>query len=126
MKSLLLDDFFKINEIIHNEDNHDRLTAGISLNPNHEIYNGHFPGNPVVPGVCLIQIIREVLSEHFCKELTLVKADEAKFMNMINPQLSPDLILDIKIKHTGDELLHVGVTINYNEVLCVKFRGSYR
>ena len=35
----------------------------IRLNPDHEIYRAHFPGNPITPGVCIVQIISEVLGE---------------------------------------------------------------
>jgi 3-hydroxymyristoyl/3-hydroxydecanoyl-(acyl carrier protein) dehydratase len=38
-----------------------RVQATIRLNPDHAIFAGHFPGQPVVPGVCMLQIIKELL-----------------------------------------------------------------
>ena len=34
----------------------------VILNPDHLIYKAHFPGQPVTPGVCILQMIRELLS----------------------------------------------------------------
>ena len=42
---------------------HEGGTARFSLNLNaaHEIYEAHFPGEPVTPGVCLVQMAGELL-----------------------------------------------------------------
>ena len=55
---MLLDNFYsiidqgEIDDIIGKPDNSIRkFIFTIKLNPEHSIYNGHFPGNPVVPGV---------------------------------------------------------------------------
>ena len=34
----------------------------ISLFPEHFIYKAHFPGEPITPGVCIIQIATELFS----------------------------------------------------------------
>ena len=31
----------------------------IKIDNNHQIFKGHFPDNPVMPGVCLLQIMKE-------------------------------------------------------------------
>lgn len=126
MRSLFSDEFFRISETEYDEDNPERFNALIELNKDHEIYKGHFPGNPVVPGVCLIQIIKETLSQHFCKELILVKADDIKFLNIVNPENDPEIELEIKIKHPGDDLVHVNVIVTNSDHICLKFRGSFR
>ena len=40
---------------------HNKLITRIKLNKDHDIYNGHFPNNPIIPGVIIIQIIKEIL-----------------------------------------------------------------
>ena len=40
--------------------NEEGISAQIKLNPKHEIFKGHFPGKPIMPGVCMIQIIKEL------------------------------------------------------------------
>lgn len=39
----------------------DRLAFRVRLDAAHPVYAGHFPGNPVLPGVCTLQIVRECL-----------------------------------------------------------------
>jgi len=57
----------------------------LDINVGHRIFEGHFPGHPVVPGVCMMQMIKEILETVTGKETRLVRADHAKFLSMINP-----------------------------------------
>jgi 3-hydroxyacyl-[acyl-carrier-protein] dehydratase len=126
MKSLLSDNFFSIPDLHFEDENPDKGSAKLTLNPAHEIFRGHFPGNPVVPGVCIVQMIKETLSQHFKKDLIMVRADEIKFLNIIDPNAHPDIELDIKIKHTGDDLVHCSVVITAADKTFMKFRGSFQ
>lgn len=54
---MLLENFYKIIHIKEREDG--KQAIEIELNPGHVLYQGHFPGQPVVPGVCTLQIIKE-------------------------------------------------------------------
>lgn len=53
---MLLENFYKIIHIKEREDGKQEIE--IELNPGHVLYQGHFPGQPVVPGVCTLQIIK--------------------------------------------------------------------
>lgn len=57
----------------------------ISINANHSVYEGHFPGNPIMPGVVQLQIITDLLSHYLGKEVSLKNARSLKFLNVINP-----------------------------------------
>ena len=57
----------------------------IILNPDHLIYKAHFPGQPVTPGVCILQMIQELLSEQLGMPLFIRKIKHVKFTNMISP-----------------------------------------
>jgi len=63
----------------------------VSLNSSHRIFNGHFPGNPVVPGVCQVQMVREVAEAALGSKCRLVSADNIKFLSMIVPSEHPCL-----------------------------------
>ena len=84
---MLLDNFYSI---LSSESSHSTTwTIQIELNPDHTVYQGHFPEHPVVPGVCLLQLIKEcaenirqLQAEGTVKEKTvnksIVKEDIAK------------------------------------------------
>ena len=57
----------------------------IILNPDHLIYKAHFPGQPVTPGVCILQILQELLSMVEGKQLFIKNIKNAKFISMMSP-----------------------------------------
>ena len=72
------------------------LSYEIRLNPSHPIYQAHFPGEPITPGVCIIQIAKELLEHSFCGcshlqqccyELQTVK--NVKYLSPISPIDTP-------------------------------------
>ena len=94
---MLLNDFYTISK----QENLDgSLKATIVLNPKHKIFQGHFPGHPVVPGVCMMQIIREVMQERTGQKLKIAGADFIKFLTIINPEQNQEV--DISISYTEE------------------------
>lgn len=57
----------------------------IILNPDHLIYKAHFPGQPVTPGVCILQMLQELLSVGMDKQLFIKNIKNAKFISMMSP-----------------------------------------
>jgi len=73
------------------------LTATLTFDPAHPIFEGHFPGQPVVPGVTMMQIVRELLETHVLRRKALVKeADALKFLTMIDPRENATILAEIK------------------------------
>jgi 3-hydroxyacyl-[acyl-carrier-protein] dehydratase len=97
----------------------------IELNPEHPVYKGHFPGNPVVPGVCQVQIIGELFSGMIGKEVILNHSDNIKFMNMINPRENPVLSISLGFTEKDEKNWNVTASITGNCITFLKFRGGY-
>ena len=57
----------------------------IILNPDNLIYKAHFPGQPVTPGVCILQMLQELLSIEVDKQLFIKNIKNAKFISMMSP-----------------------------------------
>lgn len=76
----------------------------IELNPKHEIFDGHFPNNPIMPGVCMIQIIKELTELFTSQKLFLSKVSNVKFMAIINPFTHSILDLNLNIMNNGEEV----------------------
>ncbi|MCU7614773.1 3-hydroxyacyl-ACP dehydratase [Chryseobacterium sp. GMJ5] len=98
--------------------------AHIKLNEDHDIFKGHFPGNPVTPGVCMMQIVKELTEEFTGKKLFLKSASNVKFMAIINPFETPDLKLQLDITETDDGV-KVKNTTSFGETIALKMLAHY-
>lgn len=76
--------------------------VNVELNDKHSIYQGHFPGNPVLPGVCTLQIIKECLDELMGTTLQYAQVSSCKFLSAINPTLTPRLQIALTAKPLED------------------------
>jgi 3-hydroxyacyl-[acyl-carrier-protein] dehydratase len=94
---MLIKDFYTIDSCSYSQDNNN-ISANITINPNHDVYKGHFPGQPVVPGVIQLQILRELCEKEFNKPLSITGSSVIKYINMIIPDKNPKLAIDIAIK----------------------------
>lgn len=59
----------------------------ISFDAGHSIFAGHFPGNPIVPGACLVQIAEELLSQHLGQPIRWINIHNLKFRQIVTPDL---------------------------------------
>jgi 3-hydroxyacyl-[acyl-carrier-protein] dehydratase len=78
----LIDDFYRVEQAGGNDAEFEYL---ISLNKEHFIYRAHFPGNPITPGVCIIQLCKELMELRMKKTLLLKKIVNVKFLSVVNP-----------------------------------------
>lgn len=58
----------------------------IRLNSGHFIYAAHFPGEPITPGVCILQISAELLSRLVGGRLEVVCIKNVKFLQILTPE----------------------------------------
>lgn len=80
----LYNDFFFLTG--HNEHREDSVVACVILNPSHIIYQVHFPGNPITPGVCIIQMATEILEQDLGKKLEIDVIHNVKFLSILVPK----------------------------------------
>ncbi len=57
---MLINDFFTVTSLSGEAPS---FRALLTVNARHRIFDGHFPGQPVVPGVCLMQMVQEVAGD---------------------------------------------------------------
>ena len=58
----------------------------LRLNTSCFIYQAHFPGEPITPGVCIVQMGVELVEEVLQCKLSVVKAKNVKFLSVLKPQ----------------------------------------
>ncbi|MCB0454563.1 MAG: 3-hydroxyacyl-ACP dehydratase [Aequorivita sp.] len=108
-----------------NEKTAEGISAKVHLNKDHAIFKGHFPGNPVMPGVCMIQIIKELTEEATGKNLFLTVSSNIKFMAIINPEKNPDLQLAIDIVQENGEV-KVKNTTSFEDTVALKLSATFK
>jgi len=81
------------------------LSARITLIPACVIYQAHFPGRPITPGVCIIGIITELLEMHLGRTLLLKEVKNLKFIDVVEPGKTPAITVTFdRIEDTDDGL----------------------
>jgi 3-hydroxyacyl-[acyl-carrier-protein] dehydratase len=101
----------------------DKASAGIKLIGEHPVFKGHFPGNPVLPGVCTVQIIRELLEKAVDQELMLSKAGNIKYLGFIGPVSTPMLQFDLT--YSGTQPITCSASVSANGVTLCSMKGEY-
>jgi 3-hydroxyacyl-[acyl-carrier-protein] dehydratase len=76
------------------------FTASIHLDPAHVVYQGHFPGHPVTPGVVQMQIVHELLERQLEKKLRLVQMPQCKFVRILDP--TETALIDVHVELSSD------------------------
>jgi 3-hydroxyacyl-[acyl-carrier-protein] dehydratase len=118
---MLTDPIFKILSINSTEG---LISAALEIDINHEIFNGHFPEQPVVPGACMVQLVKDILEKRLDKNLQLKIANNLKFLELINPQVITNLQLQLAYT-IEDELIKVNGDLVAEDVVYFKFQGIY-
>lgn len=72
--------------IIDKETVNEVTTYTITLIPSCIIYDAHFPEMPITPGVCQIQMIKELLEDCLNRTLMIVGVKNAKFVSVLKPE----------------------------------------
>ena len=117
----LINDFYHIVAI---DDSEGKYVCKVKLNAAHNIYSVHFPGNPVTPGVCLVQMVTEILELKFEKRLVLSTAVNIKFKRLVSPNDEPSFVFSKIVNE--DDLLKTIVSIEDEQGQFVKMSLQYK
>ncbi|TDE31724.1 3-hydroxyacyl-ACP dehydratase [Flavobacterium ranwuense] len=121
---MLLKDFYKILSL--EKIDTQKYSATILINEKHEIFKGHFPGNPIMPGVCMMQIIKELTEQIAESSLMMQTLTNVKFMALINPDVTSELRLELDVVISEDGLVKVKNTTFFNETIALKLSSVYK
>ena len=100
----------------------DKISYNIKLDANHFIYQAHFPNEPITPGVCIIQIAKELLEDSLAKRLKIYLVKNVKFLSIISPITTPQIscIFDKITTEDNGNAYRVQVHIQSNETPLAK------
>lgn len=115
----------KLYNVQQQQQNEGTISTVIAWNVAHPIFEGHFPGQPVVPGVCMMQTIQEILGSALQKNVMIRKAANMKFLNMIDPTQQPEVTVEITYSLLDTQEVKVTAAIKHEAVIFLKFQGLF-
>ncbi|MBV9962955.1 MAG: 3-hydroxyacyl-ACP dehydratase [Parafilimonas sp.] len=121
---MLKDDLYSIKNITGGNK---FIEAVAKLNAEHEIFTGHFPKQPVLPGVCMMQMVKEIVENFRNQKLQLLKADDIKFSSMIDPAQNAEV--KFMLQYGLNEIQQINVNakiLNNKDVVCCKMKATYK
>jgi len=118
----LKNNFYTIKSFCKTETGFDYTLA---LNSEHFIYQAHFPDNPITPGVCIIQMVKELVTDQLQQELFLKKIHNIKFLNVINPLEYQEVVFSISISPEEAGAYKVGAVVHYGAQVFAKMSVGF-
>ncbi len=116
---MLKNDFYTTLDANHGDNEYNCL---IVFNAGHSIFAGHFPGHPVVPGVCMMEIVKELMQGILNKPLMLSNAGNVKFLQLITPDIQPTISITWKEQEGGYK---VNASFKNDAAMLFKMDGNY-
>lgn len=104
--------------IIEQEQTENKAVFKLRLNPAHPVYTGHFPGMPVVPGVCMLQMVKECVSMYTGAALRYETVISCKFLAVVNPEGEELFVISFVLKE--DRLVQATATVGDTPVFKLK------
>ncbi|MBR1498801.1 MAG: beta-hydroxyacyl-ACP dehydratase [Bacteroidaceae bacterium] len=99
----------------------------VQLHRDWPIYKAHFPGHPITPGVCIVQMVQELLQVHLGRKVSLLGAKNVKYTSIVSPEEVTDLTVTFpKIDPQPDASLKVQAQVSAGDKLCTKLSATFR
>lgn len=102
------------------EESTEAVRFQIRLNADSVIFKAHFPGEPIMPGACIVQMVQELFAVWTKREVEIAKIVNLKFLSVIKPDEVLDLDVAIKIKKEEDQQVHINADIVKDETTYTK------
>jgi 3-hydroxyacyl-[acyl-carrier-protein] dehydratase len=124
--------FLFVDEIIAETD--DTLTTRRRVRPDEDFFKGHYPGNPIMPGVLICEAVFQSGAVFLTRQLraqgedlsrftpVLTRITEGKFRNPVKP--GDELIIDVRLKDRLGRFMFMSGTVrtaDNRKVLTVDF-----
>ena len=120
---LLKDSFYTV---IASEPTSEGLVAQLKINADHGIFEGHFPNNPVTPGVVQLEIVKELVSDFIGRKVNLQSLSNSKFLAILNPKETPIVHVKLSIAESEGLVKVSGQITTSTEVGILKVAAVYQ
>ena len=118
---LLENKFYKVLRVRKESDV--KAVYHLAILPDCNVYEGHFPGNPVCPGVCNIQTIKECASLLSGKELRISSIKQCLLTAIASPTVCPEVDIQVEV-HETDGKYSIVASISDENRQYMTFKGE--
>jgi 3-hydroxyacyl-[acyl-carrier-protein] dehydratase len=122
MKQEAFDQLFQISILSQGE--HESILV-VKVLRDSEVFEGHFPGNPILPGVMMVEAVRASLNLLFPAEFQLKSALTIKFLSVLNPDEFTEVHLGIKHAEV-EEGLKIEANLYFGDKTFFKMKAVYQ
>ena len=91
-----------------------KITASVTTEEKSPWFSGHFPDNPILPGIAQLKMVVDLLAEEFAGKLYVTGLSRVKFRKIVKP----DEMLDIHITSSNTENQYIFRITSENEDVC--------
>lgn len=117
---MLLNNLYTIQSLSETDN---QIQAKINLQADHAVFNGHFPGQPVLPGVCMMEMVAEITGIYLKSSFRISGGPLIKFLRMIDPRVNPLIHFEINYHSASLSIITNGRIFSGSEVF-MKFQIS--
>ncbi|MCF6248083.1 MAG: hypothetical protein L3J69_12080 [Desulfobacula sp.] len=100
------------------KENDHRIVATFLFKKGLELFKGHFPKNPILPGVFQIEMVKYVLEKSHGTSLSIGSVKKTKFSNLICPDTV--ITIEITINRIEKALFDVKAIVRAGDVIAGK------
>ena len=100
------------------------IEAELLFDAEHDLYRGHFPNNPITPGVCLIQSLNDLIEgEYRGKQIAEIR--KCKFTAIHNPNEVPVVTAKLKVVEL-DYGIRVSGDVSDSNQTFLKYQATFQ
>lgn len=118
---LLENRFYKV---IKEEKNDGQGKYQLAILPDCDVYQGHFPGDPVCPGVCNIETIKECAIMLTGKQLRIKSIKQCRLTAIATPSVCPEVTITLSATPSAGNSYTVLATIADEKQSYMEFKGE--
>lgn len=125
---LLKDKFYSI--INQSETKHEGAAHStvfrVAILPDCNVYDGHFPGDPVCPGVCNIETIKECTMVLLDQPLRISSIKQCRLTAIATPTVCPEVTVTVNATDKGDGVYTVQASIADDKQTYMLYKGEMK
>lgn len=116
----------KLFTIVSQEVNPGSVKCMIALNQHHEIFSGHFPGLPVLPGACMLQIVKEIFQCVERGRYNLISGDNIKFLAVLDPREHSQIHVLLNYEESASGQIIFQASLSDGPLTFLKMKATFR